>query len=189
MTALFSRFGGMGFAELQKVDPREFRDFATEFGDVVRAMPFQLPENFLLIVRAISLTSGMCSGLDPEFNIWDSVEPYAAGLLRGESRNVVQGFAREAVAVAGIAARLPRRVDDVVTRMEEGRLSVESPRVEQRMRALERVARRVVSAVLFAGLFIGGLLARPDEPVFGWVLIGASAVPLLHAVFAGLGRR
>jgi hypothetical protein len=101
----------------------------------------------------------------------------------------VQGFAREAVAVAGIAARLPRRVDDVVTRMEEGRLSVESPRVEQRMRALERVARRVVSAVLFAGLFIGGLLARPDEPVFGWVLIGVSAVPLLHAVFAGLGRR
>ena len=189
MTALFARFGGMGFAELQKVDPREFQDFATEFGDVVRAMPFQLPENFLLIVRAISLTSGMCSGLDPEFNIWDAVEPYAAGLLRGERGNLVQGFVKEAVSVAGIAARLPRRLDDVVTRMEEGRLSVDSPRVEQRMRGLERVARRVVSAVLFAGLFIGGAVLRPDEPVAGVTLMVVSAAPLLHAVFAGIGRR
>ena len=28
MTQLFARFGGMGFAELQEVDPREFRAFA-----------------------------------------------------------------------------------------------------------------------------------------------------------------
>ncbi|MFP3835820.1 hypothetical protein, partial [Chryseobacterium sp. SIMBA_028] len=35
MTQLFARFGGMGFAELRDVDPREFRDFAAEFGDVV----------------------------------------------------------------------------------------------------------------------------------------------------------
>ena len=38
------------------MDPREFRDFAVEFGDVVRSLPFQLPENFLLIIRAMSLT-------------------------------------------------------------------------------------------------------------------------------------
>ena len=36
MTQLFARFGGMGLSELQQVDPRELRDFATEFGDVVR---------------------------------------------------------------------------------------------------------------------------------------------------------
>ena len=29
LTQLFDRFGGMGFAELQKVDPREFRAFAS----------------------------------------------------------------------------------------------------------------------------------------------------------------
>ncbi|MDF2555293.1 MAG: ubiB, partial [Microbacterium sp.] len=72
MTQLFARFGGMGFAELRDVDPREFREFAVEFGDVVRSLPFQLPENFLLIVRAMSLVSGVCSSLDPAFNLWDS---------------------------------------------------------------------------------------------------------------------
>lgn len=189
MTALFARFGGMGFAELQQVDPREFQAFAREFGDVIRSLPFQLPENFLLIVRAVSLTSGMCSSLEPDFNMWDAVEPYAAQLIRDERGNVVRAFAKEAASVAAVAARLPRRLDDLVTRAEEGRLSVESPRVEHRMRSIERVGRRVVSAVLFAGLFIAGAVLRADEVVFGTVLMAVSVLPLLHAVLAGLGRR
>lgn len=189
MTALFARFGGMGFAELQQVDPREFRDFAVEFGDVVRSLPFQLPENFLLIVRAISLTSGMCSSLDPQFNIWNAVEPYADQLLRDEGGNLVQAIAREAVSAAGVLARLPRRVDDLATRIEEGRVTVEAPRVDARLRVLERLGRRVVSAVLFAGLLVAGAVLRPDDPVFGSVLMIASAVPLLHALFAGFAGR
>ena len=95
MTQLFARFGGMGFAELRDVDPREFREFAREFGDVVRSLPFQLPENFLLIIRGMSLTSGVCSSLNAEFNLWDSVEPYAARLLREERGNLVQDVAQQ----------------------------------------------------------------------------------------------
>ncbi|MCP2636447.1 AarF/UbiB family protein [Microbacterium sp. HD4P20] len=189
MTALFARFGGMGFAELQRVDPREFQDFATEFGDVIRSLPFQLPENFLLIVRAVSLTSGLCSSLEPEFNMWDAVEPYADQLIRGERGNAVSAVAREALSIAAIAARLPRRLDDFVTRAEEGRLSIDSPRLDQRARRLERLARRAVSAVLFAGLFIGGAVLRPEDPVWGVALMVVSAVPFLHAVFAGFGDR
>ena len=190
MTELFARFGGMGFAELQRVDPREFRDFAVEFGDVVRALPFQLPENFLLIVRAISLTSGMCSSLDPEFNIWSAVEPYAGQLLRDERGNVVEAVGREALDVAGIVARMPRRLDDLATRLESGRVAVETPRLDQRMRALERMGRRVVSAVLFAGLLIGGIILQAQDAVWGTILLIASVPALLHALLAGwAGRR
>ncbi|WP_347346598.1 AarF/UbiB family protein [Microbacterium sp.] len=189
MTALFARFGGMGFAQLKEVDPREFQAFAVEFGDVMRALPFQLPENFLLIVRAVSLTSGMCSGLDPDFNIWDAVEPYSARLLREERGNLLETIAKEALSTAAILARLPRRLDDVVTRMENGRLDVDVPRLERRMRRLERIGRRVVSAVLFAGLLIGGILLRVDDVLVGTILMAASAVPLLHAVLAGAGER
>lgn len=190
MTQLFARFGGMGFAELQEVDPREFRAFAVEFGDTVRALPFQLPENFLLIIRAMSLTSGMCSSLDPAFNIWDAVEPYANRLIREESGNVVQGFAREAASAVGVMARLPRRIDGVVTRIEEGRLTAQVPKLERRLRALERLGRRVLAAVLFAALLIGGILLRADAAAFGTALMIASAVPLLYALLAGfVGRR
>jgi predicted unusual protein kinase regulating ubiquinone biosynthesis (AarF/ABC1/UbiB family) len=190
MTKLFARFGGMGFAELQEVDPREFRAFAIEFGDVVRSLPFQFPENFLLIIRAMSLTSGMCSSLDPAFNIWDAVEPYAGELIRQEGGNVVQAFAQQAVAVAGTAARLPQRLDELTSRIEEGRVSVQSPRLERRMASLERTGRRIVSAVLFAALFIGGIVLRAEDAVFGTVVMAVSVLPLLHALFAGwISRR
>ncbi len=190
MTQLFARFGGMGFAELQQVDEREFRAFAIEFGDVVRSLPFQLPENFLLIIRAMSLVSGVCSSLDPAFNIWDAVEPYANRLIRDESGNVVQAFAKEAVSLAGVVARLPRRLDNLASRLEDGRIAVQTPRLERRVTGLERLGRRILSAVLFAALFIGGILLRADDLVFGTVVMAVSGLPLLHALFAGIiGRR
>ncbi|WP_232333671.1 ABC1 kinase family protein [Agromyces laixinhei] len=189
MAELFARFGGMGLAELQKVDQHELRSFAIEFGEVMRALPFQLPENFLLIIRAMSLTSGMCSSLDPDFNMWDAVEPYAAQLLRDERGNIVQALGHEALSFAGTLARLPKRLDALADRVEEGRLVANSPRIEQRMARLERTAGRIVSAVVFAGLFIGGILLRRDEPVWGGVLIAVSAIPLLHALLAGVFRR
>jgi predicted unusual protein kinase regulating ubiquinone biosynthesis (AarF/ABC1/UbiB family) len=189
LTAVFSRFGGMGFAELQEVDPREFRAFAREFGETMRTLPFQLPEDFLLIIRAMSLTSGVSSALDPTFNVWDAVEPYAQRLLREETGNVVQGFAREARTVLGLASRLPRRLDGVITRLEEGRISAQSPRLERRLRALERLGSRILAAVLFAGLLIAGAVLRPDDPVLGTVLLSTSGLPLLYALLAGIIAR
>jgi len=189
-TKLFSRFGGMGFAELQEVDPREFRAFALEFSDVVRTLPFQLPENFLLIVRALSLTSGVCSSLNPAFNIWDAVEPYSAQLIRSESGNVVQDVAKKAMSVAGTVVRLPERLDDLITRLDEGRVAVQSPRIERRLSSLERIGRQIISAILFTALLIGGIILRSDDEAFGTVLLVASVIPLLHTLFAGvLARR
>ncbi len=185
MVQLFARFGGMGFAELRDVDPREFRDFAVQFGEVVRSLPFQLPENFLLVIRAMSLTSGVCSALDPEFNVWDSIEPYAAQLLRDEGGNVVKDFAREAADIAAVAWRLPKRLDAVVTRIEDGTVAVRSPELERRVARLERAARRLVSAMLFGALLVAGAVVLADDAVLGTVLMLGSILPLLHALFAG----
>jgi len=188
LTQLFARFGGMGFAELQDVDPREFRAFAEEFGEVVRALPFQFPEDFLLIIRAMSLTSGLCSSLDPTFNIWDAVEPYAQRLLSEESRGLVRDVASKAVATASGLARLPGRLDEILTRLEEGRLAVESPSVERRLSRVERMMRRLVSAVVFAALLVGGIVLRGQDVVFGTIVMAASVPALLHALLAGSGR-
>ncbi|PVE19923.1 MULTISPECIES: ABC1 kinase family protein [unclassified Arthrobacter] len=185
MTHLFSRFGGLGFAELREVDPREFLDFAVEFGDLVRSLPFQLPENFLLIIRAMSLTSGVASSLDARFNLWDSVEPYAAQLLRDERGNLVQDVAQQAIDAAGVALRLPRRLDSLVTRIEDGAIAVATPRLERRVAQLDRSFKRTASALVFGALLIAGALVRPDDLVLGSVLMVSSAVPLLHGLWAG----
>lgn len=189
ITALFARFGGMGFAELATVDPREFRDFAVEFGDTIRALPFQLPEGMLLLFRAVALTSGMCSGLNPTFNVWDAVEPFAAQLLRDESGSTARAFADEAWKTAVTTARLPGRIDAVITEIEEGTVTFDTSRLERRLDSLMRIGTRVISAVVFAGLAVGGSLLIGSVPPLGIVLMSVSIVPLLHAVFGGVGRR
>ncbi|HET6671780.1 MAG TPA: AarF/UbiB family protein [Agromyces sp.] len=190
LSQLFDRFGGMGFAQLKQVDPREFRDFGREFGDVMRSLPFQLPERLLLLIRAMALTSGMCSGLDPEFNVWDAVEPYAARLLDEERGNLMQDLGAQALSSARVLWGLPQRVDALITKADQGRLSFDTSRLERRLDRVEGVARRVVSAVLFAALLIGGALLVAPNPALGTTLMILSALPLLHALFAGLvGRR
>lgn len=189
MRELFSRFGGMAFSELQQVDVREFEDFAVEFGETMRSLPFQLPENFLLIIRAVSLTSGLCSSLDPAFNVWDAAEPYAQQLLREERGNLVQSVAKEVASVAGIVARLPRRVDDLVTKLDDGKLAVDMSSLDRRFARLERLARRGVWGAVFGSLLVGGALLYGSEAAWGTTLMLLSIPPGLAAIFSGVGRR
>ncbi|WP_062318526.1 ABC1 kinase family protein [Demequina maris] len=186
MTQVFSRFGGMGFADLRRVDPREFRDFALEFSDVMLTLPFQLPENFLLIIRAVSLTSGLCSSLDPAYNIWDSVEPYAQRLLRDETSSMAREVGREAVEAVGVIRHMPKRLDAVLHKVETGNLAVTAPRLEETFSKLELTARRLVSALIFCALLVGGARLHADDPGQGWVLMIGSIIPLGHVIF---GRR
>lgn len=189
MTQLFARFGGMGFAELKEVDPREFQDFADEFGELVRSLPFQLPENFLLMLRTVSLISGVCSTLDSRFNIWDAIEPYAQQLVRNQGRPAVQDAAKQAARTIPTALRLPGRISEAVDRIESGRLAVRTPDLDLRIAAVERVGRRIISAVLFTGLLVTGTLLRTENSLIGSTLIAVSLIPLLHSVFPTRRRR
>jgi predicted unusual protein kinase regulating ubiquinone biosynthesis (AarF/ABC1/UbiB family) len=152
-------------------------------------MPFQLPENFLLIVRAMSLTSGMCSSLDPAFNIWNAVEPYSAQLIRAEGGNIVQDFAKQAVSTAGLIARLPQRIDSLLTRVDEGTITVQTPKIDRRLSSIERLIRQAIGAIIFAALLVGGILLRSQSVTWGTVLMAVSALPLLYVIFAGLFAR
>lgn len=186
LSMLFARFGGMGFNELRDVDPRELQKFGMEFGETVRSLPVQFPEKLLLLLRAVSLTSGMCSALDPAFNIWEPVEPYATKLLRDESGNFMQDLGAQAMSNMSSMWRLPARVDGVLDRLDSGSLTFDISSLELRLDRIIRVAYRAVSAVLFGGMLIGGVLLL--EPASGWgvALMCVSVLPLLHALF---GRR
>ncbi|MFP1602983.1 ABC1 kinase family protein [Microbacterium sp. 2216-1] len=186
LTVLFARFGGMGFSELRDVDPEELRQFGMEFGDTVRSLPVQLPEKLLLLMRAVSLTSGMCSALDASFNIWEPVEPYATKLLRDESGNLVQDLVAQSTSNMGALWRMPARVDGLIDRFDAGTLTFDISSLEHRLDRIIRVAVRAVSAVLFGGLLIGGALLLGPVTWLGVTLMSVSVLPLLHAVF---GRR
>jgi predicted unusual protein kinase regulating ubiquinone biosynthesis (AarF/ABC1/UbiB family) len=182
VSALFERFAGLGVADLTQTDPREIRDFALRFSEIVRTLPFQLPENFLLLFRAISLISGVTSSLNREFNMWDAVDPFARTLLNGGANSTLRGFGRELIGFANTLVGLPARVDNLLARIDRGEVTTRNPELEKRVRSADVSIRRAISALLFSTLLIGGLVTKPGDEVLGWVLIAGSALPLISAI-------
>jgi len=180
MTALFDRFGGLGVNELTQIDPSELQVFASQFTDTIRALPFQLPENFLLLIRTISLTSGVTSALNRDFNMWDAIDPFARTLVSAGRSTSIVGVGQQVVGYASTLARLPHRLDDLAARLDRGLVSTRSPEVERRLRSVERGLGRASSAIIFSALLLAGALLYPAQPVLATVLLAASTLPLLH---------
>jgi predicted unusual protein kinase regulating ubiquinone biosynthesis (AarF/ABC1/UbiB family) len=186
VSALFDRFGGVAVGELVQTDPRELRDFALQFSDLVRTLPFQLPNDFLFLLRAISLISGVTSSLNREFNMWDALDPFARTLLNGGGASTARGLSKVAVDFGNTLFRLPQRIDSALTRLERGELVIRNPELEGRIRVLDSSLRRATSSVLFSALMIAGLVIRNEDQTLSTVLLIAAIVPLLHAL--GIGR-
>lgn len=182
ISVLFDRFGGVGVRDIAQTDPREFRDLAIQFSDLLRTLPFQLPEDFLLLLRAISLISGVASSLNTGFNIWDAVDPFARTLLNGGGNSTIRALGREALSVGRTLTTLPGRIDSVLTRLDQGQLSVRMPEVEKGLRRLDGSTRRITAALIGCVLFAGGIALRLSGDSLGDLLMASSAIPLLYAI-------
>jgi predicted unusual protein kinase regulating ubiquinone biosynthesis (AarF/ABC1/UbiB family) len=186
VSKLFDRFGGVRVGELVQTDPAELRDFAIQFSDIIRTLPFQLPNDFLFLIRALSLISGVTSELNRDFNIWDAVDPFARSLLNGSGSGVLKRIGKDALTTANTLARMPARLDELLTRAERGELVVRNPQLERRMRSLDSSMRRGSAAIVFAALLLAGVILMDRNATLSYWLMGGSALPMLYAL--GFGR-
>lgn len=182
IAVVFNRFGGVGVAEITQTDPKVFRELAIEFSELLRTLPFQLPEDFLLLLRSISLISGVTSALNREFNMWDAVDPFARTLLNGGGSSTLNALGREALSALNTLAQLPRRIDATLNRLDQGLVSIRVPELEKGVRRLDRSVRRVTAAILAAAIFLGGVVLRASGDDLGTVLLVTSLPIGLYAI-------
>ena len=186
ISELFDRFGGVGVGDLVQTDPRELREFALRFSEILRTLPFQLPNDFLFLIRALSLISGVASSLNRDFNIWDAIDPFARSLLNGAGSGVAKNLGKEFLSFASTVGRLPRRIGDLISRVDAGQVTIRNPELESRIRALDSSVRRATSGLVFIGLLLGGLMINAQNETLSYWLLGISVLPLIHAL--GFGR-
>ncbi len=89
---MFDRFWGMSMGDLRQIDHAEMMRFGLQFQELMFEMPFQLPENLLLLGRTVAILSGMCTGMDPRIQPVDlprAIRQHAdLGRRRAELANV-----------------------------------------------------------------------------------------------------
>ncbi len=157
---LFDRFWGVAVNDISDVDFDEMYAFATEFRDLLSELPFQIPQNVLYLGRAANILVGMMTALDPTFNPWKALQPFAqdlagAGTVRGTAGNVLT----EGVRLLRQTVQLPNQQEAFYSRALNGQLEVRSqldPSSKNDLKRIDAGVSRLTWAVVFASLLICG---------------------------------
>jgi predicted unusual protein kinase regulating ubiquinone biosynthesis (AarF/ABC1/UbiB family) len=179
----------MSMSELRKIDPREMRQFAMQFRELMLEMPFQLPHNLLLLGRTVAILSGMATGLDPNFNLWSRIGPYAQKLMSEEGLSTWEVWLDELGGLARKLIALPSQTGRVLTHLERGELNVNTPQVNRQIFHLKSAVNRLTGSIVFAAFLFGGvLLYQNGDLTLSYLFWASSALTLLWMVFFTRGH-
>ncbi len=181
--AMLGKLWGKSMREIIQTHPEDMREIAREFRDVLYEMPFQVPADLLFLGRCLSILMGMCVGLNPEFNFFQSLRPFAEGLLTEETGDWINELLPTLLEQIRALAVLPARMEATLSKIERGEVTVTArftPELERQFQRLTKAANRVVGSVVFAAfLLTGSLLYVNGDHNLGGVFYGLGAIALL----------
>ena len=154
--------------------------------DLVYGQPFRLPAELIFVLRALSTFEGVGRSLDPGFNLIAIARPYLLPLMTagGNRPNELIGeLTRQAADVGSRALGIPRRLDESLSRIEQGDLQVQirAGETDRLLRRLSLAQQSSGQSFLLGGLAVAAaLLAASSRPAL-------TAVPLVLGVPVGLG--
>jgi predicted unusual protein kinase regulating ubiquinone biosynthesis (AarF/ABC1/UbiB family) len=153
--------------------------------DLVYGQPFRLPPELIFVMRALSTFEGVGRSLDPGFSLVAIARPYLLPLMTASGNgpnDLFNQLGRQAVEVGTRALGLPQRLEDSLSRIEQGDLQVQI-RAGETDRLLRRLAlsqQTAGQAVLLGALAVAAaLLAASTRPAL-------TAVPLVCGLPVGL---
>jgi predicted unusual protein kinase regulating ubiquinone biosynthesis (AarF/ABC1/UbiB family) len=185
---VFDRFWGMSMSELRKTNPDELRKFAHQYRDLMFSMPFQVPNNLIMLARTVAILSGMCTGLDPDFNLWNQLSPYARKLIEKEATIGIGEWLEELGSMLQTLIALPSQASRAFAQAERGDLVIQAPQIDRDVRSLARSVDRLTGGLIFVGLLIGGvMLYNAGNIAYGQVMLGVALIPLLWVLFSRRG--
>ena len=141
---ILNQIWGLNLLDLAQPDPREIEAIGREFRDLLYDLPFQIPQDFIYLGRALGMISGLVSQLDPHINPWRQIERYGQQLLRTQSLTHLRERG-----LAGIVETLrpyletPLRIQRLLEEAEKGRLRVQLKTDRDVLRQQERLEKRV----------------------------------------------
>jgi predicted unusual protein kinase regulating ubiquinone biosynthesis (AarF/ABC1/UbiB family) len=180
---VLERYSGLTLKQAQQLAMSEWQDMAREYRDIIYEMPFQLPTDLLFVGRAIAILFGMATSLDPDFDPWKAVEPFARELAAEEIKRDWRDVLGELEKVTRVALSLPGQADRFFSQAARGELAVRtawSPETTRTLNRVEIAINRLTRAVIFAALLLAAIAVYVTQPgVVSYILFGLAAVALL----------
>lgn len=181
---MLERYSGLTLRQVQERARSEWYNLAREYRDILYEMPFQLPTDLLFVGRAMAILFGLATSLDPDFDPWQAIEPFAAQMAAEEMRRDRRGWLAEVEKLARLMISLPGQADRFFSQAGQGRLTVQttwSAQDRQTLRRVETAVHRLTGAVIFAALLLAAvaIYGTQGEGVVSYALFALAAVALL----------
>jgi predicted unusual protein kinase regulating ubiquinone biosynthesis (AarF/ABC1/UbiB family) len=184
---LLDRYANLTLREAQQVAMSEWHGLAREYRDILYEMPFQIPTDLLFVGRAMAILFGMATSLNPDFDPWRAVEPFARQVAGEEIRRDWRAVLQELQRVVRLAGSLPEQADRFFRQAAQGELTVRAEWTTETMRGVRRVeaaVNRLAWAVIFAALLLAAVAVYLGQGLgaAAYVLLGLAVVALLGAL-------
>ncbi len=172
---------GLNFRDIQ-INPfnNSLSDLISEIGFRGISGTVQVPKDYVLLSRTISLLLGLCNTLDPAYNPLDTVRPFAQEYLLKEKGGTI-GYIRDLLQrTLTNALALPDEIQKTLRKARAGEIEIRTPDIEASVKLLARVMRRLGFAVLAIGLAFFSLrmweMGWVEESRWGFWVAGALAL-------------
>jgi predicted unusual protein kinase regulating ubiquinone biosynthesis (AarF/ABC1/UbiB family) len=181
---VLNQIWGRKLLDLSRPDPAEVQEIGQEFKDILFDFPFQLPQDFIYLGRAIGMLSGLVSQLDPQINPWYVIERYGRQLMDDDrvgefGWELLREWLRPFIL-------LPARLDRLMTAVEEGRFVLQTNLERQTMRRLDSLEQRVGQlkwGLLAGAAWLSGTLfyvnGNSELGVASWIAAGLLSLWML----------
>ena len=205
--AVFDQVWGLSMSQMSSVSYDSMATLGKEFNDLLFSMPFQVPQDFIYLGRTLGILSGISTSLDPAFNPWSEIQPYAqkvvAKKLSENGDTALAGIFGSSVLQSVLSSGGAKTLlnigqslfggssssSDVLARAERGDLTFRvdpSPEYQRQLNRIEVQGRRTTRAVLLGTGMITATLFYVNgdvvPAVIGYVF---SAVMLVGLYFTG----
>ncbi|EMA21279.1 ABC1 kinase family protein [Haloarcula marismortui] len=161
-----------------------WRMIITELTTNLRAFPFRIPPDVMLLIRVGTVGEGVCRQLDPEFDFLAAVRSFLVeqGLIENELNALIEETRADIRRSLPALARVPSRVDRTLSRLERGELVVRTDPVEGRGTGAQKLGYAVVAGALIVAAAILTFHERPYE-----IPVGAAAAGFLLFYLVDIG--
>lgn len=202
----FDEVWGMSMADMRDIDFERATAIGSEFNDLLRDMPFRVPQDFIYLGRTVGILSGMSTALDPSFNPWMVMQENMTQLVMRNDNNVIReigsslsnpilgmltggpaSFFKNLRALVLPGSVRQNETEALLRQIVEGEVEIitqPGTKHRQHLTRIETQNRRTTRAIVFAGFLITATLFYTNGDnnfaIAGYI---ASAISLLALIF------
>lgn len=148
----------------------------------------RMPAELTLLAKTLFNLDAVGRALDPTFSPIETIREFGARLMTERARQELspRRMLQAATEASDLLASLPHRLDLISTRLanNEFAIRVDTPQIESLLAGLQKVANRIFSGLILAGLLVASAMLLPHRRSLGTIGFWIAGVLGLYMVLS-----